>query len=292
MGRCSHDPHSDATTGWDGTEPAHWLSPPLPGELAETLGVVMLREVSAVVCVCAKKVAASGMRADFLAKLQEEAYKDTTRNDKMTVPACVNVQDVWIYICRKKFNYDSPSRYSLLEVLERAFSVELRTGFNPRLGHRILQVGIVPDDTIGRGFSRGSPVSPAPSSRRRSIFTSIILIGSEDLDVKSRPDLFTLEPASSARAMAPVRREVLPGVQRASNTPISAGVRIEVDYDDVSFEQSDEPHDVLPSFLSALEAEKRGSDMDNSATSIKRTIATKLNTPNWRAVFSPLYVCL
>ncbi|KAJ8866209.1 hypothetical protein PR048_032052 [Dryococelus australis] len=41
------------------------------------------------------------------------------------------------------------------------------------------------------GFFRGSPVSPAPSFRRRSIFTSITLIGSEDLDVKSHPNLCT-----------------------------------------------------------------------------------------------------
>ncbi|KAJ8877830.1 hypothetical protein PR048_022288 [Dryococelus australis] len=41
------------------------------------------------------------------------------------------------------------------------------------------------------GFSRGSPVSPAPSFRRRSIFTSITLIGSQDLAIKSRPNLFT-----------------------------------------------------------------------------------------------------
>ncbi|KAJ8889218.1 hypothetical protein PR048_008716 [Dryococelus australis] len=41
------------------------------------------------------------------------------------------------------------------------------------------------------GFYRGYPVSSAPSFQRRSIFTSITLIGSEDLDVKSRPNLFT-----------------------------------------------------------------------------------------------------
>ncbi|KAJ8870215.1 hypothetical protein PR048_029231 [Dryococelus australis] len=34
------------------------------------------------------------------------------------------------------------------------------------------------------GFSRGYPVSPAPSFRRRSIFTSITIIGSQDLAVK------------------------------------------------------------------------------------------------------------
>ncbi|KAJ8874047.1 hypothetical protein PR048_024887 [Dryococelus australis] len=41
------------------------------------------------------------------------------------------------------------------------------------------------------GFSRRSPVSPALSFRRRSIFTLIPLIGSKDLAVKSRPNLFT-----------------------------------------------------------------------------------------------------
>ncbi|KAJ8887633.1 hypothetical protein PR048_013851 [Dryococelus australis] len=41
------------------------------------------------------------------------------------------------------------------------------------------------------GFSRVSPVYPAPSSQRRSLFTSIILVGIQDLSVKSRPNLFT-----------------------------------------------------------------------------------------------------
>ncbi|KAJ8867985.1 hypothetical protein PR048_031794 [Dryococelus australis] len=40
------------------------------------------------------------------------------------------------------------------------------------------------------GFSRGSPVSTVPSFRRRSIFTSTTLIGSQDLAVKSSPNLF------------------------------------------------------------------------------------------------------
>ncbi|KAJ8866778.1 hypothetical protein PR048_032639 [Dryococelus australis] len=41
------------------------------------------------------------------------------------------------------------------------------------------------------GFSRASPVSAAPSFRHRSILTSISLIGSQDLTVKSHPNLFT-----------------------------------------------------------------------------------------------------
>ncbi|KAJ8882556.1 hypothetical protein PR048_014367 [Dryococelus australis] len=44
---------------------------------------------------------------------------------------------------------------------------------------------------LAGGFSRGSPVSPAPSFRRHSIFTSITIIGSQDLAVKSDPNLFT-----------------------------------------------------------------------------------------------------
>ncbi|KAJ8865870.1 hypothetical protein PR048_033393 [Dryococelus australis] len=49
-------------------------------------------------------------------------------------------------------------------------------------------VGIV---LLVGGFSRGSPVSPAISFRCCSILTSIILIGSQDLAVKSHPNLFT-----------------------------------------------------------------------------------------------------
>ncbi|KAJ8896995.1 hypothetical protein PR048_002341 [Dryococelus australis] len=45
------------------------------------------------------------------------------------------------------------------------------------------------------GFSRGYPVSPTLSFRRCSILTSITLIGSQDLDVKSHPNLFTFGTA-------------------------------------------------------------------------------------------------
>ncbi|KAJ8895964.1 hypothetical protein PR048_001305 [Dryococelus australis] len=41
------------------------------------------------------------------------------------------------------------------------------------------------------GISRGSPVSPALSFRCCSVLISITLIGCQDLDVKSRPNLFT-----------------------------------------------------------------------------------------------------
>ncbi|KAJ8877554.1 hypothetical protein PR048_022009 [Dryococelus australis] len=41
------------------------------------------------------------------------------------------------------------------------------------------------------GFSQGSPIYHAPSFQRRSIFTSITLIDSQDLAVKSRANFFT-----------------------------------------------------------------------------------------------------
>ncbi|KAJ8869298.1 hypothetical protein PR048_030872 [Dryococelus australis] len=52
-------------------------------------------------------------------------------------------------------------------------------------------VGIVRTMPLVSGFSRGSPVSPALSFRRCFIPASITLVGSQDLDVKSRPNLFT-----------------------------------------------------------------------------------------------------
>ncbi|KAJ8889338.1 hypothetical protein PR048_008837 [Dryococelus australis] len=47
------------------------------------------------------------------------------------------------------------------------------------------------------GFSRGSPVSPASPFRRYSTLTSTILIGSQDLDFKNLPYLFTSLTANS-----------------------------------------------------------------------------------------------
>ncbi|KAJ8894607.1 hypothetical protein PR048_007271 [Dryococelus australis] len=65
--------------------------------------------------------------------------------------------------------------------------------FYPRPGHSgFWHVGIVPDDTVGRGFSQRSPVSPTLSFLRCSIINSINLIGSQDLDVKSRLNILTL----------------------------------------------------------------------------------------------------
>ncbi|KAJ8884332.1 hypothetical protein PR048_016189 [Dryococelus australis] len=53
------------------------------------------------------------------------------------------------------------------------------------------QVGVVPDDAVGRRVFSGISRFPTPSFRRHSILTSITLIGFQDLAVNSRPNLFT-----------------------------------------------------------------------------------------------------
>ncbi|KAJ8871253.1 hypothetical protein PR048_027559 [Dryococelus australis] len=92
------------------------------------------------------------------------------------------------------------------------------TGFSP--------VGIVPDDGTGwRAFSGISHIYPAISFRRCSVLTSITHVGSQDLAVKRRPNLFTHEsfvrhkecranPARRLNTLAPV---FLPAVQNSSN---------------------------------------------------------------------------
>ncbi|KAJ8895591.1 hypothetical protein PR048_000927 [Dryococelus australis] len=82
--------------------------------------------------------------------------------------------------------------------------------------------------TLVGGFSRGSPVSPTPSFQRRSIFTSITLIGSQDLSVKSRPNLFThsfhthrlSRPSANLRAdMAALKNVNDPNVSQTVHEP-------------------------------------------------------------------------
>ncbi|KAJ8877530.1 hypothetical protein PR048_021985 [Dryococelus australis] len=83
----------------------------------------------------------------------------------------------------------------------QASDTTFRTGSSPPTKVNLVQSPVWPPDfrkwescramPLVGGFPRGSPISTAPSLRRCSIFTSIILIGSKDLAVKSRPNLFT-----------------------------------------------------------------------------------------------------
>ncbi|KAJ8870698.1 hypothetical protein PR048_029723 [Dryococelus australis] len=57
------------------------------------------------------------------------------------------------------------------------------------------------------GFSRGSPVFPTPSFRRCSKFTSITLIGSQDLAVKIRPNPFAYVPYIGMYFNNPIKPE-------------------------------------------------------------------------------------
>ncbi|KAJ8897247.1 hypothetical protein PR048_002593 [Dryococelus australis] len=92
----------------------------------------------------------------------------------------------------QQYYTDTVAGAMVAERLARSPPPQENRVFNTRPGHRIFASG----NRAGRcrwsaGFSRGSSVSPAPSFRRCSIFTSIILIGSQDLAVKNRPNLFT-----------------------------------------------------------------------------------------------------
>ncbi|KAJ8888428.1 hypothetical protein PR048_007918 [Dryococelus australis] len=66
-----------------------------------------------------------------------------------------------------------------------------RASIPGRVAPGLSHVGIVLDDAAGPRVSSGSPVSPTLQFRRCFIFTSITLIGCQDLAVKSRPNLFT-----------------------------------------------------------------------------------------------------
>ncbi|KAJ8885417.1 hypothetical protein PR048_011614 [Dryococelus australis] len=74
---------------------------------------------------------------------------------------------------------------------------------------RFSQVRIVPDDAVGRRFISGISCFPAPLFQRRSIFTSITLIGSQDLAVKSRPNPST-HIIPEAKTSRPCRSTCIP----------------------------------------------------------------------------------
>ncbi|KAJ8891800.1 hypothetical protein PR048_004354 [Dryococelus australis] len=140
-------------------------------------------------------------------------YNATTRSsrhefDRSDAPAIVEIESTFIEAAfvgatllligwRKMFVGVGAVFYSVAAVAEQLVrSPRLpprRSGFDPRPGHSgFSHVGIVPDDAVGRRVFLGDfPFSPALSFRRCSSLTSLTFIGSRDLDVKSRPNLFT-----------------------------------------------------------------------------------------------------
>ncbi|KAJ8871391.1 hypothetical protein PR048_027708 [Dryococelus australis] len=79
----------------------------------------------------------------------------------------------------------------LIFMISTLASHQSKPGSIPGRVTGFLPVVSVPDNAIGRRVFSGISRFPAPSFRRRTIFTSIILIGSQDIAAKSRPNLFT-----------------------------------------------------------------------------------------------------
>ncbi|KAJ8891608.1 hypothetical protein PR048_004136 [Dryococelus australis] len=84
----------------------------------------------------------------------------------------------------------------LYTTLKTAAGVHGGSAVSPLTAHQgdpgsIPSWDLCPTMPLNSGFSWGTPVSPAVSFRRCSILTSITLIGSQDLDVKSHPSLYT-----------------------------------------------------------------------------------------------------
>ncbi|KAJ8873597.1 hypothetical protein PR048_024415 [Dryococelus australis] len=149
----------------------------------------------------------------------------------------------------------------------------MRYGFNPRPGHsEFSHVGTMP---LVTGFSRGSPVSPALSFRCCSILTSITLTGSENLDVKSRRNVFTqlhllhhLEKFLDVRLVTFTSSEI---VNMSTYTQLHLCVM------KLASECTDHANKALVALLifSAFEAGKRGTYKGETATRIKCAIAAK-----------------
>ncbi|KAJ8867250.1 hypothetical protein PR048_031049 [Dryococelus australis] len=99
------------------------------------------------------------------------------------------------------------------------------SGFNPRPGQSgFSDVGIVLDDAVSRRVFSAISSFPALSLRRRSIFTLITLIGSQDLAVKSRPNLFTRLTCGSVGEEAIQHDLIFPSYFRSDNFRIYGAV--------------------------------------------------------------------
>ncbi|KAJ8878823.1 hypothetical protein PR048_019409 [Dryococelus australis] len=120
--------------------------------------------------------------------------------------------------------YDKPvsRRPIILPPISTLASHQGEPGSIPGLVTGLSQVEIVPDDA---GPSRGSPVFPTPSFRCHSIFTSITLIGFQDLVVKSRPNFFA--HSQFMRQVVVNLRNVMPVKLVALARLVASGVRME-----------------------------------------------------------------
>ncbi|KAJ8883242.1 hypothetical protein PR048_015082 [Dryococelus australis] len=132
------------------------------------------------------------------------------------------LNEVWPYDVVS--NYSTPHvHFSLslvLQVPDPMWILHRPVVFNPRPGHSgFSHVGIVPDDAVGRWVFSGISRFPRSSFPRRFIPTSITLIGSQDLDVKSHPNLFTRTPSLSPHISLADALAITPRRQSDSSRP-------------------------------------------------------------------------
>ncbi|KAJ8872911.1 hypothetical protein PR048_026527 [Dryococelus australis] len=147
------------------------------------------------------KVEGEAGRADLI-PTQRVEEDDTTKESRR--------ENVWPNWHETKFAYERIPRSPLQTVITVSWQADyhcstLASGATvaerlarspPTKANRIQspagfsQVGIVPNDAVSRRVFWGSPVSPAPSFRRQSTFTSITLISSQDRAVLKLPVCF------------------------------------------------------------------------------------------------------
>ncbi|KAJ8898277.1 hypothetical protein PR048_003637 [Dryococelus australis] len=116
---------------------------------------------------------------------------------------------------------------TLAERIARSPPTKVNRAQSPARSPDFRQGEIVPDDAAGRRIFLGNlRFPPIPSFRRRSIFTSIALIGSQDLAVKTRPNLFTHSRSDCDRSRHSPKTQEYSGVtgRRHSPPPSPTGI--------------------------------------------------------------------
>ncbi|KAJ8870341.1 hypothetical protein PR048_029362 [Dryococelus australis] len=128
------------------------------------------------------------------------------------------------------------------------------------------------------GFTRGSPVSPSPSFRRRSILTSITLIGFQVLAVKSRLNLFTrYRSCTSLRIVQEYRSET---AAYATNSRSTCQQNVRTPFTDqslVTCQQAIQPIRNFPKY--AVASQTQGPSPEASAANWFNSLACLPHTP-------------
>ncbi|KAJ8896222.1 hypothetical protein PR048_001565 [Dryococelus australis] len=122
-------------------------------------------------------------------------------------------------------------------------------------------------------FSWGSPVSPTLSFRRCSVLTSITLIGSQDLDVKSSPNLFNLTHVESSQ-----KGSDFASMQQPMEKRRRLDMRCSCGWCILATSE-------LRAACSIMFAEKRGSYKGQTGTRSKVAITATRTAVNWHVLY-------